>query len=371
MRLHDRYLLGEIINPLLISLVAFVQMLALAAVYDVLQLLTAHRLSLPLLAEYILFKVPGMGRFSLPVALLVGSSLAISGALHNSELVAIRVTGLRMRRFLVPIIILGLAFSVGSWVLAEMVAPHTDHHANALYRKLIFEAEVGGLLSDTLFRSGDRVFYFHMSDGTINGKSILRGVVVYELGAETGSSPPRTIPGSLVFWTAEHAEVVGDIWTLTDVIQHDMGPDGQTLDAHPIAPMRIDLHQDIRYFLANQEKPEELTARELRKRIVAYQRLSLPRSVILPLQYEYHARQALPFACLIVALISAPLTIRFGRGGALVGILVSFGVIFFYYDTMMIMQKVVGSGAVWPWLAAWIPNILFGALGVYLVAHET
>jgi lipopolysaccharide export system permease protein len=70
--------------------------------------------------------------------------------------------------------------------------------------------------------------------------------------------------------------------------------------------------------------------------------------------------------CLII-----PLATRFRRGGGL-GILFAVGVglgfSFFILDGIAV--SIGELGAVWPWLAAWLPVLVFGALSLYLLAKS-
>ncbi|MCA1594950.1 MAG: LptF/LptG family permease [Chloroflexi bacterium] len=214
------------------------------------------------------------------------------------------------------------------------------------------------------------MFYFHSSYSPVPSQTILQGVIVYELPAAFGSSNHNTGLEPSVFWTAERARVIGEIWILQDVIQHDVSSDGQIVADRPVKKLEFNLHRSIQFFLNTEKKPQEMTAAELSTRIREDERLSVPAAVILPLRYEYWFRWALPFACMVFAVVSAPLTLRFSRGGSLVGILVSFGVLFFYYDLLVIAEKLAVAGAAPAGVAAWLPNILFGALGIHLILRE-
>jgi lipopolysaccharide export LptBFGC system permease protein LptF len=368
-RIHDRYFLREMVGPCFVSVAAFVMMLTLQQLYGVMDLLVTHRFPLSMLGAYLFFKLPTMVQWSLPVALLLGSSLAINRMVHDTELTPIRVAGLPLWRFLIPLAAVGVVCSVCSRILGEHISPGADHRAEALYRELTYQSAVSGLQPDTFFRSEDRIIYFRTCATPAPGQTRLGDVVIYQLPADSTERATHA-PVHSRFWTALSADVRGQVWTLSDVIEHDLSPEGQISADHPVPPMRLDLHRNIQFFLTNQQKPQELTAAELISRIKADERLSLPAFVVLPLRYEYAFRMALPFGCLVFAIVSAPLTVRFARGGSMVGILVAFCVLFFFYDFLVIGQKLALSGAVPPELAAWLPDILFGALGIYMTLQE-
>ena len=370
MRLHDRYFLREIAGPLAIGIAAFVMMQTLQLLYGVMDLLVQRRVPLATLGQYLLYKLPWMIQWSIPVSVLVGSSLALSRLSHDSELTAMRIAGLPLWRFLVALGGVGLAFSVLSGWMAENMVPPTDHHAEAIFRKMMFESEVASLQPDSLFRSKNAIYYFHSSYSLGPSRTAIQCVVVYPLPGTSPTEPTGAGPTHGSFWTAQQAVVAGQVWLLHNVIEHQVGTDGEVIRDVDKGDVKIDLKRDIKFFLSNQETPQEMTSKELTARIQADEQIRLPKAVILPLRYERAFRGALPYACLVFVLLSAPLTLRFGQGGSLLGMLVAFGVLFFYYDVMVIAQKLGTSGAIPAEVAAWFPNVLFASLGAYLVVIE-
>jgi lipopolysaccharide export system permease protein len=84
-------------------------------------------------------------------------------------------------------------------------------------------------------------------------------------------------------------------------------------------------------------------------------------------EVEKHTRFASPFATLVLTLIGVSLSSRKIRGGIGMhlglGILITFAFILF----MRISTVFATVGNLPPVLAAWIPNILFGILGILLL----
>jgi lipopolysaccharide export LptBFGC system permease protein LptF len=78
----------------------------------------------------------------------------------------------------------------------------------------------------------------------------------------------------------------------------------------------------------------------------------------------------MPLSCFIFALLSAPLSLRFARAGGFWGILLSIVLGFLFYNTIF-LGKILGANQVIPpVLAGWMHDIVFGALGLLLVAQE-
>jgi LPS export ABC transporter permease LptG len=85
-----------------------------------------------------------------------------------------------------------------------------------------------------------------------------------------------------------------------------------------------------------------------------------------PYLTQWHYRWALPFASLVTVLLAAPLAIHFSRrgpgGGIFLAVVLS--------ALMLLVSNIVlafgEAGIIQPIAAAWLPNITFGSLAIYL-----
>jgi lipopolysaccharide export LptBFGC system permease protein LptF len=78
-------------------------------------------------------------------------------------------------------------------------------------------------------------------------------------------------------------------------------------------------------------------------------------------------RNAFPFVTLIMTLIAVPFAVTIGRGGAMAGIAVGIGLALIYWVSISFFAALGGGGLIAPTLAAWAPNMLFGAAALYLL----
>ena len=85
-----------------------------------------------------------------------------------------------------------------------------------------------------------------------------------------------------------------------------------------------------------------------------------------PYLTQWHYRWALPFTCLVTVLLAAPLSIHFARrgpgGNIFLAIVLSAAMIF----TTSVVLNFGEAGLLHPALAAWLPNIVFSILGLFL-----
>ena len=73
-----------------------------------------------------------------------------------------------------------------------------------------------------------------------------------------------------------------------------------------------------------------------------------------------------PWTCFIVVLMAIPFGAPSGRRNLFFGVAGSIFICFSFLVLQMICLAVGVSGHLVPWLAAWLPNIIFGAIGITL-----
>jgi lipopolysaccharide export LptBFGC system permease protein LptF len=85
------------------------------------------------------------------------------------------------------------------------------------------------------------------------------------------------------------------------------------------------------------------------------------------LQVELHKKVSFPLSCLIMALLGIPFSFSTGKKGAFFGIGISIAIAISYWGISGIFEALGSYGLLIPILAAWAPNVLFGAAGLALL----
>ena len=82
---------------------------------------------------------------------------------------------------------------------------------------------------------------------------------------------------------------------------------------------------------------------------------------------RFHQKFSQPLACLIVALAGAPLGLLARRSRSNLGLVYSAVIVFLYYALQSTSGALGDSGRINPMLAAWLPNMVIGALGMIIL----
>jgi lipopolysaccharide export system permease protein len=86
---------------------------------------------------------------------------------------------------------------------------------------------------------------------------------------------------------------------------------------------------------------------------------------------EIHKKFSIPFACIIFVLIGSPIALRLGRSGMNMAIGLSILVFLIYYICLIGGEKLADRQVVSPVFAMWVPNVIFGVVGVFLIRRAS
>jgi lipopolysaccharide export system permease protein len=95
----------------------------------------------------------------------------------------------------------------------------------------------------------------------------------------------------------------------------------------------------------------------------------LPRADASWLLTKFHGRLAAPWTCLVVVLIAIPFGAASGRRNLFVGVAGSIFICFAYFIIQQVSLALGSAGHLPGWLAAWLPNMIFGTAGLVLTAR--
>lgn len=307
--------------------------------------------------KWLLYTLPSQLKLTLPTGMALAAALSIGRMGRESEVTALRAAGVSVKRLMCPVIIFGLLAGLLNFYIVDRMIP--------VYSKKAAQLEainaVAGL-SRTNFKSNAfvQLNQYAVRMGSVtrqkNDVLLIHDILLIE---QSGSAV------TLIF-NAPAGTYDRGIWTFQN--GHAYRVKGTEIT--PIEGDKIIVDQSIdleAFFTANTQgilaNNEDLPTTELLKAAESARRtrMSDPRQY----EVEYYSRFAAIVACAVFAFTSAVFAIAFSRSGGFAGLLVSFSVVVLYYNSYVISVQVLGRQENVPtWLAAWLPNILFGTLGL-------
>jgi lipopolysaccharide export system permease protein len=355
LKILDKYILREFVKMAAIGILAFVVIFITLNMVEKVDDFIDNDVPAHTVAKYYALQVPYIFTLTLPVAVLISALFTIGQMARRNELVAIRASGIRFARTMVPMVAGGLVASLASLAVSEFVQPQASVAVRTIETGEMKKGSAGGgprIRTNVTYRGKDGLVYSTPEyDTKLN---TMRDLVV-----------ERSQEGRLLFRVnAAKAAWEDSLWVLSDARVRWFSEDGEVQSETYIARGPLEVLRDYpRDILREQKDPEEMSYRELR-RLVA----RISESGGDPARYRVGLAMKLsfPFSNLIVVLIGAPLTAHLRRGGLAVGVGIGLGLAFVYYGLMKGGQALGDHAALPPLVAAWAGNVIFAVCGVLL-----
>ncbi len=361
MTIIDRYVWKELFVPFLLGIFVVTFLLLLDKIFDLTDLIINKGVPIYLVVLLLTYILPAFLVLTIPIGFLLAILVAFGRLSADMEIVALKASGVSPLRLLRPVLVFGVgAALVTGWLMIEAVP-----RANYAFKSLIFDilrtqASVG--LHERVFNDtfGNFVIYIEeMAPDQIG----LRNVFVAD----------QRNPDEIRLVTAKEGRLISDdvnrriTLRLINGTVHETGP--RALQKYRQVMFRL---YDLTLTLENPlvragEAPKgdrEMTLGELRENAEEAARLGGNPN---PYRVELHKKYAIPAACLVFAIVGVPLGIRTHRGGRWAAFVVLLPIVLFYYVFLTVGEQLGDARRIPPWLAMWTPNLVVGALGLYLL----
>lgn len=353
MKTLDRYVVKELLVPLLIGTIVFALLFVANDMIAIYKTFNVEAVPFRAILQLLLLKFPVWLSVTFPIGSSLGASLAISRLARESEITAMRAAGVPVRRVFMPLLFVGAVMGVGNFLIVERWVPP----ASQSYKKLL--TEVGFLAGIPQFRSNVNLNLgrYSASFGSVargdRGVVELREIVLFE----------RPRPGEVIIYNSKEGSYDDGVWNVqSPYVVHLKGTTLLTASTRDT----IKIFEQIRVSdIFAQPSPEEESVEELVTAIRQFREMGQPTT---NLEIAFHQKFSVPVACLVFAFTGAVLAMRFSKAGPFIGVMVSLGLVWAYFNVYVISGEVLGkNGWASPILAAWLPNLLFGLFGLILV----
>jgi len=353
LRLLDRYVVREFLRIFMITTLGFPAFTIAINLADNIDKYLNRHLSTHAIALAYVFFLPEQIFFIIPAAVLFATVFAVGSLSRHSELTAAKASGVSFHRLAVPLFVLAALASVLTFVLGELAPLATERRTELLGEKAIHSQS---FRSNFVYRAdGGRTYAIRTL--TVADSSM----VDVEIEREGGPRfPGYFLTAASGTWSAKRG------WTLKDgqfrlfwSPEREITLSFDSLRQRAMTERPLDL-------LTEPKAPDEMRYAELGHYVQTLERSGGDAN---KLKVEQALKIAIPCTCLIIALFGAPLGITGARSGAAYGVAVSLATTIVFLVMVQISQSVGAGGVLPPVLAAWLPNALFGALGVVLFAR--
>jgi lipopolysaccharide export system permease protein len=356
MRLLDRYVIRNFVQVYFYCIAGFISIWLIFDVSDNISSFIDNHIGLLLVVRYYATQIPQVFIILLPVALLLSLLFTLGRMSRANEIVSMLTAGVSLPRVLLPLIGIGLLTVAASMALNYSLAPHAE-----LARKTFLaeaQSRPGRNIQGQVFRNRTdlRTWFiqnFRLGDIMFNNVQVLqqdaKDNIVMSYVAARAYYRPETKTWDLENVRLAYYDAFGNI------TKEEFRPT-LTVEHWNETPFRLS---------SANVQAEALSVPELSEYL--HFNSDFPATLLAPFRTHFQYRLALPWTCLVVVCIAAPLGIGYSRRGVLSSVAAAV-ILVFSNNFLVHLFLALGEGDRVPaWIAAWTPNILFAGIGLYLL----
>jgi lipopolysaccharide export system permease protein len=356
-KLLDRYIANEFWQPLLFG-VGIVTGVWFGAdqLKQIFNLIMKSGVPLHMAFMVIGLHLPEIIVLTIPIGVLLGTLLVFNRMSGDSEIIALRTSGVSFYRIMVAPLLFGIFTSIASFGINEYVVPMANRTSKQLEFVAMYKMKLpAGSANFTYMERGknlalNRIFYIGLYDGKQIHNIIILDFTHNKLVQIISAAGGQWANGEWILRKGRTYVLAGDS-DITRIMQFE----SLTIPGIANAQKALDMHAVY---------PKDMSMSELG----AYMKvLEKGNTLGNDLKVKYHQKLAQPLACLIVALAGAPLGLLARRSRSNMGLIYSAAIVFLYYVMVSTSGALGESGRLDPLLAAWLPNILIGSVGMIIL----
>jgi LPS export ABC transporter permease LptG/LPS export ABC transporter permease LptF len=360
MRILTRYILSEVVSHGLIGAAVFTFVLFTRDLGRILELVVRNSAPLPSVAEIFFYTVPVALTYTIPMGVLVGILIGLSRLAADSEITAMRASGIGVWTFLRVVSI----FVVVAWLLAlgnsVYLAPRSLESLGQLQNKLKTSQASFEVQPRVFYEGFPRIVLYVQDVKAAPGAAIWNGVFLADLSDPLSPRISLAREGLLVSQGPDTLDL-----HLTNGSTHEADPKDpnhyqiSTFDTTDI-PIQVPSSQSAQGQepVTLGEMPVADLLRTARTGDATTRRWNL---------IEYHRRLALPTACIVLALVGIPLGLSSKKGGKSSGFVLTILLVFLYYSVSLVGVSLARQGRVPPAAGVWLADIVFLIGGLFLL----
>ena len=300
---------------------------------------------------------------SLPIGALLAMLYSLTAMSRSNEIISMLGSGLSVVRVLVPLFGVGLILVAVTAYFNYADAPHAAKIKKQMLREIKRGKKVEVGLSAHLYRNREdsRTWF-------------IRRVYVNDLRLSDVQILQQDTEGNIVKeWYARDAyyNELTKAWSLTRAKYVELDTEGRvTKSEMPAEDILITGWRETPWRISSSVmNPDYLSVPELNDYLQFNH--DFPTARLAPYRTQLHYRWALPWVCLLVVFIAAPLGIVYSRRGILGGVATAIGLFFLLVFLSSLFIALGKGNRIPPAIAAWLPLGVFFLIGFWLLWYRS
>jgi LPS export ABC transporter permease LptG/LPS export ABC transporter permease LptF len=365
-RILDEYVVREFLSMFVMVLSGFVLLMLVFTFFDLVGDIIRNHIKLTIVGAYLVNLTPDMLYQIAPLAVLIAVLVTFGVLSRNSEITAMKATGISLYRLVVPIVSIAAILSIALFLFDQYYLPQANRRQEALRNiikgrppQTVLHPEHNWIFGEPRTGEPGRIFYYEFYDPD---HKEFANLSVFEFDPSTFSLT-RRIVASRVYWDGNN-----DIWRFQNGWVRDM--DGaETTGYKEFKQLTFsEIHEDPAYFTKENRQSQEMNFGQLRDYINDLRQSGFD---TMRLRVALWHKLAYPFIAIVMAMLAIPFALSMGRRGSLTAIAVAIGVALTYWVVDGLFGAMGNVNYLPAALAAWSSDVLFALVGGYLLLRTS
>ena len=305
--------------------------------------------------SYFSYKIPFIIVQMLPAATLISVIIMFCLMKKNNEIIAMKACGLNIFRLSQPVIMASFFIAIAVFIFSEIVVPYSSSRSNEIWNVDVEKQDPSRFygFNQVWYRGPDSIYWMMRFD---NEKKIMERPSFYFF--DKAFRLIKRVDGRKGVW--ENGK-----WKIEKGIIQEMRKDGG-YQLTKFMELYLDIPETPENFVRRVKNPEELSYWQLKHYTERVRQEGYDDTKYL---VDMNIKIAYPFICLILVLIGISIALGLKRGGTPLAVSIGMGVCLLYMFTLGFSRSFGLSGVLPPILSAWLANLIFLFLGIYLMIH--
>jgi LPS export ABC transporter permease LptG len=359
-RILDEYVVREFLVTFFLVLAGFLMLMLIFTFFELVGDILRNHIALTTVGEYLVNLTPNLLYHIAPLAVLIAVLVTFGVLNRNSELIAMKATGVSLYRLVVPIVCIAAILALSLFIFDEFYLPQANRRQEALRNiikgrppQTVLHPEQKWMFGQPRAGEPGRIFYYLFFDPD---QDEFANLSVFEFDPKNFALT-RRIFASRAAW-----DDANDTWRFENGWVRDFGGSEQYREFK--STTFDEIHEEPSYFKKESLQSQEMNFGQLERYIDDLRQSGFD---TMRLRVALWQKLAFPLTAIVMAVLAIPFAMSMGRRGSLTGIAVAIGVALAYQVVDGLFGAMGNVNYLPAMVAAWSPDILFGLMGGYLL----
>ncbi len=358
----NRYLIKEMVPPFAISMAFLLFVFLMTKILDITNYIVNYKISIFTIILMLIYSIPFFLQFVIPLSIMITVMLTFLRMSNDNEIIALKASGYSVYGLLLPVFL----FSLLGCLFTGYMTIYGIPWGSSSFKKHTKELAASSFkmsLKEKTFNDSFEGMMLYVDKIEPKDKSLIN--VFIEDKRTRNIVSTIVAPNGKFFFDQEELffRLRLDKGTINQVNVRDRSVNSINFDTYDI---NIDVKKTLLEIKNNSKHRNEMSLAEIRQ----YLKDDIKKDhIYYRTLMDYHKKFSIPVACLVLGLLSVPLGFQSVTTKRSYGL--GLGIIFFllYYLLLTAGWSFGESGAYPPIIGMWVPNVVMGCIGCFLIVR--